>query len=456
MTKSIPLEDVEQFSLVRRVPRESITPAMLAGVKQLDERIQIEPFLRSIIHDTTETPHGSTEIADIFTKQINYGGRARLAAFVNKGKATSSVRMTNVGYQVSKLRPIPKLDLMVLLATGDVQDDIRAHLIQTAQDAAADYMIVDAEDIARMFIAYQKVCPKDGTAYVEGVCPTCGTSADEPIELTIKVLDGYHWDYLERHDVSHAGAKRYTANVLASPHYPKAALREVVKEVAWDLRQWNDYRSEITEARFGAQPADCVFMFIYPTLRDAERTNWVCRAQWIRPDLPDRFKPIAWEGETTAFKGDENLGNISIDWNDGYESRRGLFEYEGRQNWARRIEALLPDIESRASLAANLYEARRSGETDDAAFGRAMQALEAETRDITQRASVEKLPPIECKDADHAFTQLVHTLHNICVPFASWAKKKRDWKYHEWHVRTYLGYFREHQDAFRHEWKKVR
>ena len=78
MPTLITVDDIEEFSLARRVPRAAISDAVLAGIKQLDERIQIEPFLRSIISDTTETPHGSTETADIFTPHIHFGGRATL------------------------------------------------------------------------------------------------------------------------------------------------------------------------------------------------------------------------------------------------------------------------------------------------------------------------------------------------------------------------------------------
>lgn len=139
MSNLITVDDIEEFSVVRRIPRAAITDNVLAGVRELDERPQIEPFLRAIICDTTNTPHGSTEIADVFTPQVHRGGRALMAAFVNKGKATPTVKAKDVGYQVTRLRPVPNLDLMVLLATGDIQDDIKALLLQTAQDAGADY-----------------------------------------------------------------------------------------------------------------------------------------------------------------------------------------------------------------------------------------------------------------------------------------------------------------------------
>src|SRR4051812_49250156 len=80
------LEDIDEFAIVRRLPRASINDRVLAGIRALNERTQIEPFLREILVDPTLTAHGSTEIADVLTTHVTIGGHAKHAAFVNKGK----------------------------------------------------------------------------------------------------------------------------------------------------------------------------------------------------------------------------------------------------------------------------------------------------------------------------------------------------------------------------------
>lgn len=189
MTELIRVDDVEEFYLVRRTPRTAISPDILSGIRQVDETTQIEPYLRAILPDPTEIAHGSMEIADVLTTHVTYGGRSRLAAFVNKGKPTRKVTSSKVGHQLLKLRQVPGLHLMVLLAVGNIQDDIKRDLLQQAADAGCDYLIVDAVDVARLFIAYQHVCPSDGTPFVDGECPTCGKSADEPLKLTVDVFE---------------------------------------------------------------------------------------------------------------------------------------------------------------------------------------------------------------------------------------------------------------------------
>lgn len=444
------LDDIEEFSLVRRVPRAAITDEVLNGVRQLHETEHIEPFLRLILSDTTETPHGSTEIADILTTQVTYGGQPQLAAFVNKGRSTPRVRSGNVAHQVVRLGRLPRIDLMVLLAVGEIQDDIKADLLQVSRDAGAKYMIVDARDVARLFIAYQKVCPKDGTPFNDGQCPTCGTSADEPVELTLKLHEELRYEFLPHNDVSHAGAKRYRANVLTTdPHYAKSALREVVKEATWALRQSDYYRSPITEGYFGQQEADCVFLFVYLDLRDVQQTNWICRTQWIRPDLPQQFKPLEWHG-------DERLGDIEIDWNEHYETRRSLFPHGTKQEWVRKAESLIPQMDTRVAQATDAFNARLAGELDDAEFDQIMTRLESEARDIVREGGNKKIPPVECNEANKAFQGLLTMFHNIFVPFASWSRVQRDWRFKEWHVRTYLSHYDEERQGFLYELKKVR
>jgi hypothetical protein len=319
MTELIRLDDIDEFQLVRRVPRTAVTDEMLVGIKNLDETKQIEPFLRLILPDLTETAHGSTEIADILTTHVTYGGQARHAAFVNKGKSSQKVTSKKFSYQLMELRQLTGLHLMVLLAVGDIQDDIKRDLMRLAEDEGCDYLIVDAIDVARLFIAYQKVCPRDGTAYVDGVCSTCGLSVEEPLNLTIKVFEQPAYEILGLSDVSTGVAKKYSADILTDRHYTRTTLREVIKEAIWELRHSDYYRSGITEKYFGQQEADCVFLLVYLDREDKQVHNWFCRAQWISPDLSEKLKPMVWNGQ-------EKLGDIAIDWKSNYESVRKFFK----------------------------------------------------------------------------------------------------------------------------------
>jgi hypothetical protein len=64
MRSPVRLEDVEEFEVGNRIPRSAITDETLSGVRQLNEKDEIEPFLREILPDKNEPAYTSTEIAD--------------------------------------------------------------------------------------------------------------------------------------------------------------------------------------------------------------------------------------------------------------------------------------------------------------------------------------------------------------------------------------------------------
>lgn len=219
----------------------------------------------------------------------------------------------------------------------------------------------------------------------------------------------------------------------------------MVKEAVWDLRHSDYYRSAITERIFGQQEADCVFRFVY---LDRQHT-WISRAQWISPALPEKFRPMIW-------KGQEQFDGIVIDWRQDYEAKRAYFERSTKREWAKKVEALLPEIQDLVDRAAAAFEARLSGQLSDDDFGQTMTAWEAEALTLLRRGENEKVPPVECADANQAFQQLVTTFHNIFVPFAYWSRLSRNWRYKEWHLRTYLADYEMQLHRFQHEWDKVK
>ena len=92
MGRLIKIQDIDQFFDVVNVPYAAVNPVVLGSVRQLDERRELEPMLREILWDPTETPHGPTEIGDILTTKVRVRGERQLAAFVVKGKSSAKVR----------------------------------------------------------------------------------------------------------------------------------------------------------------------------------------------------------------------------------------------------------------------------------------------------------------------------------------------------------------------------
>jgi hypothetical protein len=86
MNLLIPIEAFDNFKEVKDFPIADLSPDLIPAVKKLDEREEFEPFLRSILTDTSPTPHGPAEIVDIFTHQVVVNGQHGMAAFILKGR----------------------------------------------------------------------------------------------------------------------------------------------------------------------------------------------------------------------------------------------------------------------------------------------------------------------------------------------------------------------------------
>lgn len=450
MSQILRIEDIEEFEQSGRVPRAAITDTILDGIRRLNERIELEPALRRILTDQNETPHTSTEQADILTAHVTWRREPRFTAFVNKGKATQRVNAEAVAHQLLRVASVPGVQLLVFLAVGHIQDDIWNAVATTAKGMDADYLVVDAVDVARLLVAYQQVCPRDGSPYREGKCGRCGTAASDPIEVVLRVYERLHYE-VHLSDTSTGQAKRYRADVVTAHHYTKAALREVVKIATWEIRQSDYHRSPQVEEAFGDRQADCVALFVYPTERDRQQANWRCRTLWMRPGLPQTARPL-------PLRGGEWLGEIEIDWNDSYLSRREFHAgmLDGKGEWVRKVEALLPEVERLEREAERLTTAYSVSPQNRDEVEPALEQREAEAMRLTQRLGEGGWPPLDCEECDATFRVAVASLHNVYVPFATWGQAGWDWEHKLRLMESARQQYAEDIERFRYEWRKLR
>jgi hypothetical protein len=387
-------------------------------------------------------------MVDILTTHLTVRGRPMLAAFVNKGKSYRKVRSLDVSHQILKARRIAGINLIILLCVGEIQDDAKNDLIQSAIDANADYLVIDAMDVARLFVVHHIVCEVDGMPIQDGRCLRCGKSVDEPLRLTFDVFEKPQYSLLNTSEIS-LGTKRYRADVVTDRHYSKPVLREVIRDATWELRTSNYYRSERTKQRFGEQQADIVFLFVYLDSQDRQTFNWICRTHWINPQLPESLRPKLWQAE-------ETLDDIAIDWNGQYESRRGLHDRYSKMEWVQHVEPLIPSADEVVQRATDLFRQRENGSLTQEAFEASMVTLQEIMASIYQQSRSTKIPPLECNDANWAFQAMITSAHNIFVPYAPWARNRGAWNHQRWHVRTYLDYYSKDFGKFQFEWEKVR
>lgn len=427
MGRLIDIHEIDEFSEVVTVPLKAVTDEILSSIRHLDEKREMEPFLRQILYDPNETPHGPTEIADILTTHVHVTGEKQLAAFVLKGKSWPKVSARDVAHQLTRVRQVQGLGLLVLSAVGDIQDDAQRDFFQIASDGRYDHLIIDAGDLARLLIAYDKICPRDGTPYDEtGMCRE-GHWLDEGIRIEIDVREEIRYSVLKLKDVSHAGAKRYRGTILLDRHYPRDVIREVIQESTHALRHENYYRNEHTKSRWGETPAHVVWMFIAHDLEDVAAPNWVCRSMWLDPSLPGPFRPF-------PLRADEWLDDIAVAWNHQYRVLKRLYAANlgTKQQVVEGLQAILKPMVRSASRATELFGEYTDGRMSEEDFVSAMQKMEPQVRELYLESMRIPLPPQDCTDYEQACQDVFAIIDNVFLFYSerglrTWPKKNRDW-----------------------------
>lgn len=425
MGRIIKIHEIDEFSEIRAIPDAAIDDTILSNIRELDEESEMERFIRETLYDPNETPHGPTEIADILTSRVHIRGDKKLAAFVLKGKSFKKVSSRGVTHQFAKLRQIPQLGLMVFGAVGNIQDDAQRDFVQVAIDVGCDYLIMDAQDWARLFIAYEKICPKDGTPYDDtGTC-TNGHVRDEGLALEMEVKERIQYTIVSQIDLS-VVAKRYSATIISDRHYPKEVIRTVIQEATEKLKYSNYYRNERVKARWGKIPAHVVWLSIAYDLEDIQNANWICRTCWIDPSLPEDMRPL-------GLNGNEELGDIEVFWNDDYKLHKNVFKsYSGMKEDI--LEAIHPILDEMIKLARhgiNHSEKYKRGDISEDEFILKLQKMEPRVTELSHLSGNIPAPPEDCKDYYQACQNIFATICNMFLYYSkrgleTWHKRNRD------------------------------
>lgn len=426
MGRLIKIHEIDEFSEVIVIPDVGINDIILSNIRNLDEKSEMECFVREILYDPHETPHGPTEIADILTSHVHVRGNKKLAAFVLKGKSFKKVSSRDVTHQFAKLRQVPGLGLMVFGAVGNIQDDAQRDFVQIAIDAGCDYLIIDAQDWARLLIAYEKICPKDGTPYDNtGTCKN-GDVRDKGLALEMEVREKIRYSVVNQRDVSHAGAKRYSATILLDRHYQKDVIRTIIQEATEKLKCSNYYRNERVKARWRKTPVHVVWLFIAYDLEDIQTANWVCRTCWIDSSLPKDMCPL-------SLNGNEKLGDIEILWNDDYKPHKDFFESHSgtKEEILGAIHPILNEMVKLAKQAIGYFNEHQRGNISEEEFISKMQKIEPRVTELYHQSGNIFIPPSDCEDYDQACQNIFATIGDIFLysrrELEKRPKPNRDW-----------------------------
>jgi hypothetical protein len=149
------LRDIFSFRKVGEVTQ--ISEEQIAFVKKLRET-EIELKIREILHDQNLTTHSPAENVDVYTLKlyVNNENDLRDAGMILKGKGFPKVNLKVVAPNILKAMDLP-IHIVFLIHTGILDDVAREKFINQCNLAKKMYCIVDAEDLARLLIAYNKM-----------------------------------------------------------------------------------------------------------------------------------------------------------------------------------------------------------------------------------------------------------------------------------------------------------
>ena len=257
MSLLIPIDAFDNFNAVKdfsiaEIPTDALSD-LVEALKELDEREELEPFVRSILADGAQTPHGPAEIVDIFTHRVSVNGRHGLAAFILKGKSFPTVRPADVAHQIYRLKKIGGLKFAVFAAPGIILDAAKEQFCTTCAEMGCYHSIFNAEDLARLFIAYGFFCPRDASRISSGRCK-CGYSPKK------RILNLLQKEALEGLSVAHASGQK-TGLIVLPPGSGKTriaaedAIRMNAKRVLYiaHTHEILDVAQSEFEAKFGAE-----------------------------------------------------------------------------------------------------------------------------------------------------------------------------------------------------------
>ncbi len=266
-------------------------------------------------------------------------------------------------------------------------------------------------DVARLFLAAKKICPKDGLPYKDGVCAN-GHAQEKLLELHYRVSENVEFEIVSLEDVSHGMAKRLSAVVLADRHYSPETFREVVVSAIQKARADSFVRSELVKARFGDAPADVVWVYIGADMLDVNNANWICRACWINPALDPQFQPH-WD------KTDDVADGARIVWNAMYHSMREWLVTASGDKGAltAHVEKYLKEAFDLLTVVRSEFNRYKAGDIEESQF-LAFMTTYLETADrIYGEGSNAPIPPADCKDYEQRCQNILAHFHDMWLAF---------------------------------------
>lgn len=251
------------------------------------------------------------------------------------------------------------------------------------------------------------------------------TSKEQFHRIAGVTINTDHYSISSLRDVSHNAAKRYSANILLHTRSTPDQIEQVIKLATRDIRHREYYRNDIVRKRWGSQPAQVVFLFVYQSIEDMQHANWVCQSQWVDSSLPPQFSPQKFEGEDI---GDD----IIIRWSERYTTLRRFYQKHTarKEDYLQQLHELLDALQPLVQETLRLTNSVEAEAISEEEYSEGMRLLEPKITGLYMKSSEMDLAPYECQHINSSFKSAISFAHNIVLPFSpagskTWGTKQR-------------------------------
>ncbi len=220
-------------------------------------------------------------------------------------------------------------------------------------------------------------------------------------EIASPIVAASDYTICSEQDVSSGVAKRISLDIIAhtgSRGLNKPMLGAIVRDGLKVGQQSQYARNSISASTHADKSSGVVWGFVYLREVDRPAAAWVCRFQWISPDLDPSFRPLTFSGESAGeglvidWKLDSDLASI-------LDMRR-----ETKADFLTKVDSLVAMMPPIQEMLDKITEAGGLGESTKS-FSESATAFEDSWDD-------RHAPPQECQRLHQAVGEILATIGN--------------------------------------------
>ena len=228
------------------------------------------------------------------------------------------------------------------------------------------------------------------------------------IDIASPIAAASDYTICSENDQSTGPAKRISFDVLVHANAKsqnKPMLAAIVRHVLRAGQQSQYARNSISAKVHAGKPADVVWGYIYLREIDRPMAHWVCRFQWISPNLDADFRP-------TAFQGEGAGDGLIIDWKSNTELAELMDAFrDSKTNYLARADTLISQL---PNLIAVLETINQAGQ-----LGRNTKRFPCKATAFESSWDDSLTPPQECQRLDETIGEILATVGNAGLNWSS-------------------------------------